>query len=131
MNLVNKSTKQKHNILKRLIHRTSCGLRHEDPTRKSLLHYNPKVQYAKRFLKVTNLLLWRKRHVFRSLQAVKVSWKSPFRCKISPFFAKKSRFELFFVVESIKYAFSAPNCLFYVLSPPQLFFNCVFSAQKI
>ena len=58
------------------------------------------------------LLLWIKRHVFPALRGQvswvpvwKVSGKNPFRCKISPCFAKKSRLNHFLPLEANFYGF--------------------------
>jgi hypothetical protein len=81
--------------LQAIIHLSTCGLRHEDPTCTPCCTTTPWAGVVQISKKTLVLLLWRKRHVLMRVPVWKVSWKSPFRCKISPYFAKKSRLKCF------------------------------------
>ena len=81
------------------------------PNMSSLLHYNPPTAVELRALRKTMVIfwvLWRKRHVLQWLPVWKVSWKSPIRCKVSPYFAKKFRLNYYLPLKAIIYGFCLP-----------------------
>ena len=81
------------------------------PNMSSLLHYNPPTAVELRALRKSMLiflLLWRKRQLLMWLPVWKVSCKSPIRCKVSPYFAKKFRLNYFLPLKAIIYGFSLP-----------------------